>query len=310
MKTQSISWLLEGPKWLSFAVRKQLLYEQTDSGNSVISKEIINLVKVIRSRDRGFEALIKGNVSYTKELYWYLFFLADIGFKAEELNFDSSFQKILDLEDNHHKFLISKEMKPDFFCISSILLTAMVKMSEHVKDRLRTHLATIMDAQRLDGGWHCAKSRAVGQKLEESESCLMDNLNILMLLAEYEEYVNEPKLEGAIDLLLAHWRRRDEKWRPYGFGIGSDFKKLRYPAFKYGVLRVLDVLSMYPYAVKQAEFSDMMGCVLHKADNGRYRPESVSKMFNKFDFGQKKEPSRWLTFFLNRIEKREEQHNK
>ncbi|MCP3944101.1 MAG: hypothetical protein GY710_21845 [Desulfobacteraceae bacterium] len=307
MTTQSIRWLLEGPKWLSFAVRKQLLDEQTDSKDSLKSKEIIDLVKVIRSKDRGFEALIKGKVSYTKELYWYLFFLADIGFKAGELNLDTSFQKVLDLEDSHHKFLVSKEMKPDFFCISSILLTAMVKMSEHVKDRLRTHLVTIMDAQRLDGGWHCAKSRAIGQKLEKSGSCLMDNLNILMLLAEYEEYINNPKLEGAIDLLLAHWRRRDEKWRPYGFGIGSDFKKLRYPAFKYGIVRVLDVLSIYPYAVKQAEFDDMLDCVLQKADNGRYRPESVSKMFNKFDFGQKKEPSRWLTFLLNRIEKRHPQ---
>ncbi len=284
----TINWLLEGPDWLTCAVRNQLLGEQTDFNGSASAKEIKGLLKVIQSKDQGFDALIKGTVSYTKELYWYLFFLADIGFKTEELSFDRNFQKVLDLEDDQHKFLISKEMKPDYFCISSILLTAMAKMSENVKDRLRAHLVTIMDAQRLDGGWHCAKRRAVGQNLEESESCLMDNLNILMLFAEYQEYINEPRLEGAIDLLLEHWRRQDEKWRPYGFGIGSDFKKLRYPALKYGILRVLDVLSMYPYAVKQPEFSNMLECVLHKADNGRYTPESVSNMFKEFDFGQKK----------------------
>lgn len=309
MKPQTLNWLLEGPEWLKFAVRKQLLDQEPDLCDSIKVNGVKELIQVIQSKDQGFDALIKGNVSYTKELYWYLFFLADIGFKVKELNVEEEFQKVLELEDDYHKFLISKEMKPDYFCISSILLTAMARMSENVKERLRAHLKIIMDAQRLDGGWHCAKSRAIGQKQEESTSCVMDNLNILMLLAEYEEYLNEPKLKGAIDLFLEHWRKRDEKWRPYGFGIGSEFKKLRYPAFKYGILRVLDVLSMYPYAVKRLEFRDMLACVEQKAENGQYRAESVSKMFKEFDFGQRKEPSRWITFLINRIEKRVEQHN-
>ena len=310
MNTLSTNWLLKGPEWLRFSVRKQLLNEKADSGKAIEEKEIRRLVHLIKGKEKGFDALIKGNVSYVQQLYWHLFFLSDIGFVAEDFNFNNDFRKILDLEDEHHKFLISKEMKPDFFCISSILLTAMARMSEKVKDRLQAHLATIMNAQRLDGGWHCAKSRAVGKKLEKTESCLMDNLNILMLLAEYDEYINEPKLEGAIDLLLEHWRRRDEKWRPYGFGIGSDFKKLRYPAFKYGILRVLDVLSIYPYAIKQAEFNNMLEFVLQKANNGQYRPESISKMFKEFDFGQRKEPSRWLTLLIYRIEKRVKQYSK
>ncbi len=310
MGAQTISWLLEGPEWLTFAVRNQLLNEKTDSGNTINNREIKKLVQVIQGKDHGFDALIKGNVSYTQKLYWYLFFLSDIGFVADNFNFDKRFRNVLAIEDNDHKFLISKEMKSDYFCISSILLTAMARMSKNVKDRLQAHLAIIMDAQRMDGGWHCAKNRAVGKKLEKSESCLMDNLNILMLFAEYEEYINEPKLEGAINLLLEHWRRRDEKWRPYGFGIGSDFKKLRYPASKYGILRVLDVLSLYPYAVKQDEFSEMLEYVLQKAENHRYRPESVSQMFKEFDFGQSKEPSRWLTFLIKRIERRLKQHKR
>jgi hypothetical protein len=304
-----LNWLLEGPEWLKFAVRKHLLGQKPGLGDSIKANGVTELVQVIQSQNQGFDVLIKGNISYTRELYWYLFFLSDIGFKAKELNIDGAFQKVLELENDHHKFLISKEMKPDYFCISSILLTALVRMSKDVKDRLRAHLEIIMGAQRLDGGWHCAKSRAAGQRLEESKSCLMDNLNILMLLAEYEEYINEPKLEGAIDLLLEHWRRRDEKWRPYGFGIGSEFKKLRYPVFKYGILRILDVLSRYPYGVKQVEFKDMLRFVVQKAENGQYRAESISKMFKQFDFGQRKEPSRWITFLINRIEKKADEYN-
>lgn len=291
---------------MQFAVQKQLLDQEPDSGDAAASKEIEKLVRVIRSKDQGFDALVKGNVSYSKELYWYLFFLADIGFKADELNLDGEFQKVLALEDSRHKFLVAKEMKPDYFCISSLLLTSMARMSESVKNSLQAHLATVMDAQRLDGGWHCAKSRAVGKKLEGTVSCLMDNLNLLLLFAEYEVFINEPKLTGAIDLLLEHWRRQDEVWRPYGFGIGSEFKKLRYPAVKYGILRVLDVLSKYPYAVKKAEFREMLAFVLQKAEDDRYSAESVSKMFGDFDFGKRNEPSRWITFLINRIEKRME----
>ncbi len=297
-------WLLEGPEWLKYGVRKQLLSEEPDKNITAIKKEVKELLSVINGKAKGFNSLLRGDVSYKQELYWYLFFLSDIGLSVDYFNFNKNFQKILELEDENHKFLLSKEMKPDYFCISSIILTAMVRMSEDVKNKLHPHLNTIMSAQRADGGWHCAKNRAIGKKLEKSESCLMDNLNILMLFGEYEEYKNDKRFEGAIDLLLEHWRRRHEKWRPYGFGIGSNFKKLRYPAFKYGILRVLDVLSLYPYGVKQPEVREMFDDVLKKSDNGRYKPESVSKMFKGFDFGQKKEPSRWITFLIYRIENR------
>ena len=132
----------------------------------------------------------------------------------------------------------------------------------------------------------------------------MDNLSILMLLAEYEEHRNNPTLKSAIDILLEHWRRQYEPWRPYGFGIGTAFKKLKYPSVTYGILRVLDVLSIYPYALQKKAFHEMFDEVQQKAQDGRYQPEAVSKMFADFDFGQKKQPSQWVTFLVNRIEKR------
>jgi hypothetical protein len=131
----------------------------------------------------------------------------------------------------------------------------------------------------------------------------MDNLNVLMLLGQYEEFRTDPRFNGAIDLLLSHWSRRKEPWRPYGYGMGSDFSKLRYPAVKYGILRVLDVLSLYPHAVQSMDFKDMLNFVLKKSKNGRYFAESVSRSYAEFDFGQTKEPSRWITFLVNCFEK-------
>jgi len=132
----------------------------------------------------------------------------------------------------------------------------------------------------------------------------MDNLNILMLIGQFEKYRNDARFNGAIDLLLTHWDRRNEKWRPYGFGIGTDFTKLKYPVVTYGILRVLNVLSLFPYAICSKSFKSMMDYVLKKSINGMYYAESIVKFYSDFDFGQNKEPSRWITFLINRIEKR------
>ncbi len=103
---------------------------------------------------------------------------------------------------------------------------------------------------------------------------------------------------------ISYRELRDEKWRVDGFGIGERFMSLEYPAIKYGILRVLDVLSLFPYAVESKGFQSMLDFVHQKSSGGRYFAEPFDKPYAEFDFGQKKEPSRWVTFLINRIEKR------
>ena len=138
----------------------------------------------------------------------------------------------------------------------------------------------------------------------ENTGCPMDNLNVLMLLGQYEKYRDNPELNGAIDLLLEHWARRGEGWHKDGFGVGCRFQSLEYPAIKYGILRVLDVLSMFPYAIKTPGFRSMMGFVRQKSTDGKYSAETISDAYNGFDFAQTEQPSHWLTFLVTRIEKR------
>lgn len=109
--------------------------------------------------------------------------------------------------------------------------------------------------------------------------------------------------EKVKDWLLTHWKKRMEPWRPYGFGIGNDFLKLKYPAVKYGILRVLDVLSLYSCAIKSPEFNEMFEFVMKKTADGRFYAESVSRSYSEFDFGQTKLPSKWITFSIYRIQK-------
>jgi hypothetical protein len=133
----------------------------------------------------------------------------------------------------------------------------------------------------------------------------MDNQNILMLLGQYESQRTNPRLKGAIDSLLRHW---EERGHLYGFGVGKRFQALQYPAVKYGILRVLDVLSLFPCAVKSSSFHSMIELIHSKAHEGKYIPENADPAFSDFDFGQTEEPSRWLTFLVARIEKRVSGH--
>ena len=297
-----LKWLFDGPKWLEFSVRKDILSESPDAKAAALHPDIQKILQTVKSHDKGFPALKGEGVSYKKELFWYMYFLADIGFSSQDLGLDEYFNTVMDLETENCDFMVSKEMKPGFYCVSSVLLASMAKMSEEVKEKLIPYSEKIIGTMRLDGGWHCAKSRAVGKKLEDTDSCPMDNLNVLRFLGQYDMYRNDPRLNGAVDFLLSHWKRQSEPFRPYGFGIGTQFKKLKYPEVKYGIIQVLEALSLFPYARGKKEYIEMIGFVKEKSRDGKYTPESVVKMFDGLDFAQKKEPSRWLTYIVSRIE--------
>jgi hypothetical protein len=129
----------------------------------------------------------------------------------------------------------------------------------------------------------------------------MDDMNILMLLGQYESHRDDPALYPAVDCLLDHWTGGEHL---YGFGVGHRFRALQYPAVKYGILRVLDALSLFPYAALKSSFRNMLDFVRAKAVGGKYTAEAVTGAYPGLDFDRTSEPSRWLTFLVNRVEKR------
>jgi len=308
MNPEIMTWLCDGAAWLKYAVERQLLNVPSDVRPVVHDQAVTQIINRLKDHDGGLPALKTGKISYKGHLYWDLFFLADIGLTIEQVNLHTEVEEIFGCQLPDGTFVTGASYKPSYFCIPTILLSSIAKMGNKDDPRLQKYIHLIFASQRLDGGWHCARSRAVRQKLQHTESCPMDTLNILLLLGQYNEYRTEDQLHGALDFLLTHWEKRTEQWRPYGFGIGTEFTRLSYPAVKYGVLRVLDVLSLFPYARQQRRFTDMLNYVQYKASAGKYTAESVMKAYTAFDFGQKKEPSRWLTFFMKRIEKRVEEN--
>ncbi|MGD0781041.1 MAG: hypothetical protein ABR954_09755 [Dehalococcoidales bacterium] len=298
MDKKVLDWLLEGPPWLKYAVELQLLDAKPDIKPALQDSSVQKIISRLKSQAAGVPAIKSGQVHYTEigKAYWDLFFLADIGFTIRGTGLEAEAEEIFRYQSRDGTFTIPPNVKDNYFCMSAILISSLAKMDYHDDPRVIKYIRAAMGSQMTSGGWDC-----YGESLSSSLSCPMDDMNILMLLGQYPDYRENPKLDKAIDHLLAHWEMRTNF---YGFGVGKRFRSLQYPAVKYGILRVLDALSFYPYAVKSLAYQSMLDFVRAKAVNGRFFAESTDAAFADFDFSQTKEPSRWITFLVNRIVKR------
>ena len=265
---------------------------------------IAGIIQRLKDSQIGIPALKTGKIHYTDtgKAYWDLFFLADIGLTIADTGLEQEVAEIFSMQAPDGTFTIPPNVRRHYFCMSAILISSIARMGYRDDPRLHKYIQVILNSQGSGVGWDCfdGDSEMLG-----TESCPMDNLNILMLLGQYEQYRNSPRFHNAIDMLLEHWERRAMGYQIYGFGIGKRFKSLQYPAVKYGILRVLDVLSLFPYALEKPGFHSILDFVHQKASDGVYYVEGNDNSFyEEFDFSRQGEPSRWLTFLVGRLEKR------
>ncbi len=300
MDKKALDWLLEGPAWLRYAVELQLLDNKPDIRPVLQDTDIGRIISRLKSSEAGIPALKTGRVHYTEagKAYWGLFLLADIGLTIPDCKLESEAETVFRFQSADGSFSIPPNVKDNYFCMSSILISSLAKMGYRDDPRVAKYIRAALSSQMPGGGWDC-----YGESIGVLESCPMDNMNILMLLGQYEAHISNPALSGAIDLLLEHWEDGEHL---YGFGVGKRFRNLLYPAVKYGILRVLDVLSLFPHAIESQSFQSMLDFVHGKAAGGKYSAEATELAYADFDFGQTSEPSRWLTFLVNRVEKRVE----
>jgi hypothetical protein len=104
---------------------------------------------------------------------------------------------------------------------------------------------------------------------------------------------------------LRAWLERGGE-KPYMFGHGRQFKRVKWPATWYNSLTVLDTVGRYPqlWASPEARAEDMRAIaeiaaclVAYNADpvDGTVTPRSCYQGFEEFSFGQKKRPSPYAT---------------
>jgi hypothetical protein len=165
------------------------------------------------------------------------------------------------------------------------------------------HLVSLVD----ENGWRCVaapelgKFRGPGRK---ADPCPIANVFALKALSQVPEMLDSPATRAGAEMLLWHWEHQGER-KIYMFGIGTDFRKLKYPFVWYDILHVVDVLSRFPFVHADPRFREMVETITAQADgNGRYTASSMYRAWKGWSFADKKSPSPWLTFLVLRVIKR------
>jgi hypothetical protein len=191
-------------------------------------------------------------------------------------------------------------------CDAPTLLYALLAFGLGKDERVQRavdHLVSLVD----ENGWRCVtapelgKFRGPGRK---ADPCPIVNVYALKALAQVPELLDSPATRAGAEMLLWHWGHQTER-KIYMFGIGTDFRKLKYPFVWYDILHVVDVLSRFPFVHADPRFQEMVETITAQADgNGRYTASSMYKPWKSWSFADKKNPSPWLTFLVLRIQKR------
>ncbi len=192
-------------------------------------------------------------------------------------------------------------------CDAPTLLYALLAFGLEDAPRVKqavNHLVGLVDGN----GWRCRAAPEFGGKFKgpgrKDDPCPIVNVYALKALAQIPKLLDSPTTRTGVEMLLWHWEHRTER-KIYLFGIGTDFRKLKYPFVWYDVLHVVDVLSRFPFVHADPRFREMVEAITTQADEeGRYTATSMYRAWKGWSFADKKHPSPWLTFLVLRVVKR------
>lgn len=188
-------------------------------------------------------------------------------------------------------------------CDAPSVLYALLKFGLKEDPRVK---AAVKHLARLgtDYGWPCVVSPQLGKFRgpgRKSDPCPYATLISLKALAQLPEYRDSQVCRDGAEALLTLWAQRKER-KAYLFGMGTDFAKLKAPLIWYDILHVLEALTQFPRLYKDPRLQEMLTILESKTDTQRrFTAESIWKAWSDWDFGQKKEPSPYITLLAQRI---------
>lgn len=240
--------------------------------------------------------------------------LSDFGFQASDPAMPWIVKEVMTHQSPEGAFQVTAQIDPRYggtgeaewiwmLCDAPTVLYALLAFglgeSEAVK-RAVHHLVSLL----RDNGWPCASQTGFRGPGRKADPCPLANLLALKALAQVPETRDSEATHIGAEMLLGHWERQKER-KIYLFGMGTDFRKLKYPFIWYDILHVTDVLSRFPFLKKDPRLQDMVENVMaQQGEQGRFTASSVWTAWKGWEFGQKKEPSPWITFLVLRVIKR------
>jgi len=158
-----------------------------------------------------------------------------------------------------------------------------------------------------ENGWRCRSDPALRKFKgpgKREDPCPIANVYALKALSLVPAAADTPAVRYGIEMLLSQWAQRTEK-KYFLFAMGTHFRKVKYPYVWFDLLHVVEVLSRFEAARMDPRLQDMVSELLTKADaDGRFQASSMYMAWKGWSFADKKNPSPWLTFLVERMRAR------
>jgi hypothetical protein len=317
---ETIEWLLEGEPWVEYRTRVDLLC-QSESNLKVAHtrKEMINHPKVqsLLEELKDWPGTVISSHKSAGQPFHKLSFVADLGLRKGDPYIDEIVGKVFEHKSAEGPFQLPTNIPKHFggsgsdewawaLCDAPIVVYSLARFGFGKEEQVQRAVKYMVGLIR-DNGWPCAVSKELGKFRgpgRKGDPCPYTTLVMLKMLLQFEEWAESKEVHVGAESLLDLWSKSREL-HPYMFYMGTDFRKLKAPFVWYDILHVLDTLSQFSWLKGDPRLQEMEWTVKSKAnDKGRYTPESEWKAWKGWDFGQKKEPSRWLTVLALRVLKR------
>ena len=328
-----IQWLLTSDEpWTRYRTLKDLLDASDSDPQVVAAKEAMiqhpQVRELITAAFTWGEAPFKRHNDADYPIYKFST-LADFGLQlGDDAQLDKAIEKILIRQAAEGAFQSLVNIPKAFggsnedlwtwiICDTPTLLYVLLSFGLGDDPRVQqatAHLTSLVD----ENGYRCVcdpelgKFRGPGRK---DDACPIANVYALKALS----LLDQASLQGndlpdgnsvflairrGIEAILHQWEHQGER-KIYMFGIGTDFRKIKYPYVWYNVLHVVEVLSRFPEVHNDHRFQEMVTTITEQADEqGHHTANSMYMTWKGWSFANKKEPSPWLTFLVLRIQQR------
>lgn len=198
-------------------------------------------------------------------------------------------------------------------CDNHAIASVLVRFGRAGDARVERALACIESdmAQTTTGlAWPCRPDDVTGFRGPGSkgDACPQVTLEALSVWAGLPEGKRPIAAVAAARSLCEVWRRRGQL-KPYMFGHGRQFKRVKWPPIWYDAFAVVDALGRCPavwegpeaQAADRSAVAELAACLIayNFCPEGLVTPQSCYRGFESHTWGQKKRPSAFATALLS-----------
>lgn len=311
--TEAITaWISKVSPWTRYVLKREISGSEADDPSMESAYQTMRshpLVDSLINELENWPGPVVKRHNDAKLLYHKLVFLTELGLTVKEPALSKVADKILAQQSPDGPFQILSNIPTIFggsgkdeplwmLCDAPLVTYAMVKLGLGEEPRVKQSLSYLVSLLQ-DFGWPCAAASKLGSKFKgpgkRIHPCPYANLIMLRMLSALPDWRNSNEARIGTGMMLDFWEKRKEI-KYYLFGMGTDFRKLKAPFIWYDILHVTEVLTRFDFLGGDPRLKEMVEIIESRKDpEGLFKAESVYLSWKEWDFGQKREPSAWIT---------------